>query len=109
MMKIQCAECGRSFIWSDDMPLRGKCPEQDCVWRYDVQEELKKTAAKKVMALRKDLLLCPHCQQQIVSRWTLCPHCGDVVIGRRSFSKNHLVILGLAVVVILSLIYQFWS
>ncbi|MBN1614729.1 MAG: hypothetical protein JW950_09715 [Deltaproteobacteria bacterium] len=109
MMKIQCAECGRSFIWSDDMPLQGKCPEQDCEWRYDVQEEMKKAAEKKAQAMQKDLVLCPHCQKPLNSRWTLCPHCGDVVVGRLSFSRKHLFILGLTVLVILSLIYRFWS
>lgn len=108
MMKIQCRECLQSFIWTDDMPLRGKCPTDDCTWQYDVRDELKKTIERKTRTLQHHIL-CPSCRNPITGRWTICPSCGNVVAGSRHFSKKHLFILVVFVLVVLSLIDKYWS
>jgi len=108
MMKIQCSKCSRSFIWTDDLPLHGKCPEDDCDWYYDVRQELGKALEKKAPAPR-DSTLCPSCRNPITSRWTTCASCGNIVAGSQYFSKKHLFILAVFLLVILSLIYRYWS
>jgi hypothetical protein len=107
MQKITCPDCLKTFIWTDTMPLKGKCPTIDCEWTYDVHRELKKSVAKRAdEALR--IIRCPHCDQPIDAKVTICKHCGEVIIGSRFFNKKYLFIVVVALLVLLSLIYKFW-
>ncbi len=106
MLKIECPECLRSFIWSDNMPLKGKCPTFDCEWRYDVHEEIRKSSAKKLLET-EGMALCPNCKNPIESKITICKDCGHFVLGSLAFRKIYLVITGFVILLILSLIYKF--
>jgi len=108
MMKMQCSKCSKSFIWTDDLPLRGKCPTDDCDWHYDVRKELGKALEKKAVS-SPDSILCPSCRNPITSKWTICASCGNVVAGKQYFTKKHLFTLVVFLLVILSLIYRYWS
>jgi ribosomal protein L37AE/L43A len=108
MLKIRCPECTRSFIWTDDAPLEGKCPNPDCEWLYDVRAELKKNVGRRLRAEERGPS-CPRCAKPLSSRWTVCPHCGDVVAGSRSFPRRHILVFALAVLLALSLLYQAWT
>lgn len=46
MQKIECPKCSKSFMWTDHMPMRGKCPNIDCSWEYDLHEEIRKSVEK---------------------------------------------------------------
>lgn len=106
MLKIECPECLRSFVWSDNMPLKGKCPTPDCEWRYDVHEEIKKSSAKKLHET-ETTILCPNCKNPIESKITTCKNCGHFVLGSISFRKMSMVITGIVILLMLSLIYKF--
>ncbi|MDO9530421.1 MAG: hypothetical protein Q7J27_14870 [Syntrophales bacterium] len=105
MLKIECPECLRSFVWSDNMSLKGKCPTFDCEWRYDVQEEVKKSSARKLLETEKTAL-CPNCKKPIESKRTVCKNCGHFVLGSISFRKIFLVFTVIIILSILSLIYK---
>jgi hypothetical protein len=108
MMKIECPECSKSFIWTDDMPLSGKCPREDCGWRYNVHEQLRKNVSHKIVVMQA-AVLCPNCREPIASRWSICKGCGNIVCGSQSFEKKHLVILIALLLMIISLIYRYIS
>ena len=108
MLKIHCPECAKDFVWTDDMPPRGKCPNPDCEGGYDVHEALRQNLAARNPAAA-DILLCPACGGPIPSRWTLCSNCGRVVIGARSFRKRHLLFLTAIALLILSLVIRAWT
>ena len=107
MLKIHCAECTKEFIWTDDMPLRGKCPNPDCDGSYDVHATLRQNLAARSPAA-VDALFCPACGGPIPSRWTLCSRCGRIVAGNRSFRKRRLLFLTAVMLLILSLIIRVW-
>jgi predicted nucleic acid-binding Zn ribbon protein len=107
MLKIHCPECTKSFIWTDDMPPRGKCPNPDCDGSYDVHGALRRNLAARNPAAA-DALLCPACGGPIPSRWTLCSGCGRVVAGARSFRKRRLLFLTAIALLFLSLIIRVW-
>jgi phage FluMu protein Com len=107
MQKITCPDCRKTFIWTDTMPLKGKCPTIDCEWTYDVHRELKKNLTKRDDEVQRTIR-CPHCDQPIDAKVTICKHCGEVIIGSRFFNKNYLFIVVVALLVLLSLIFKFW-
>jgi hypothetical protein len=107
MLKIHCSDCAKDFIWTDDMPARGKCPNPDCDGCYDVHEALRKNVAARNPAASK-ILSCPACGGPIPSCWTLCGHCGRVVAGTRSLRKRHLLFLTAIALLLLSLIIRIW-
>jgi predicted nucleic acid-binding Zn ribbon protein len=107
MLKIRCSDCTKDFIWTDDMPLRGKCPNPDCDGSYDVQDSLRKNLAARNPAA-PEILFCPACSKPIPSRWTICNGCGRVVAGARSFRKRHLLFLTAVALLFLSLIIRVW-
>ncbi|MBA4397505.1 MAG: hypothetical protein C0394_09010 [Syntrophus sp. (in: bacteria)] len=107
MQKITCPDCRKTFIWTDTMPFKGKCPTVDCEWSYDVHRELKKSVAKRQDEARK-ILRCPHCREPIDGKVTICKNCGEVIIGSRFFNKKYLCIVVVALLVLFSLIYKFW-
>jgi predicted nucleic acid-binding Zn ribbon protein len=108
MLKIHCFDCAKDFIWTDDMPVRGKCPNPDCDGLYDVHAALRQNLeARKPTAV--EALLCPACGGPIPSRWTVCSGCGRVVVsGTRSFRKRHFLFLIAATLLFLSLIIRAW-
>jgi len=53
MQKISCPDCRKTFIWTDTMPFKGKCPTVDCEWTYDIHRELKKSVTQKEGLLAK--------------------------------------------------------
>lgn len=108
MMKIECPECNRSFIWTDDMPLTGKCPENDCRWRYNVREQLKRNVEKKILAAQ-NAVLCPKCGQPIGSGLTVCKSCGSFVVGSGSFEKKQILMVVVLILLLISLIFRLWA
>lgn len=107
MQKMTCPDCRKTFIWTDTMPLNGKCPTVDCEWTYDVHEELKKSVTRRQDEALK-IIRCPHCHEPIDAKVTICEHCGEVIIGTRSFNKKYLFVIVVAVLILLSLIYKYW-
>ncbi|MBN1381557.1 MAG: hypothetical protein JXA41_07770 [Deltaproteobacteria bacterium] len=108
MMKIECPECKRSFIWTDDMSMTGKCPSSGCDWRYDVREQLKSNVDKKILAAQ-NAILCPTCGKPISSRLTLCKNCGRLVVGKRSFEKKKIFMVVVFVLLFISLIVRLYN
>jgi predicted nucleic acid-binding Zn ribbon protein len=107
MLKIRCSECMRDFIWTDEMPLRGKCPNPDCDGEYDVRAALRKNLETREPAVARTLL-CPACGGPIRSRWTICGGCDRIVAGSRAFQKRHLIVLTAVALLFLSLIIRVW-
>ncbi len=107
MQKIQCPKCSKSFVWTDSMPLQGKCPTEDCNWQYDVHAEIKKGVERRADAT-ENVLFCPNCQKTITSKLTICPHCGYVVVGSRSYPKKNVFIFVAVVLIIVSLIARYF-
>lgn len=100
MQKIHCPECNRFFMWTDDMPLTGKCPTDNCSWQYNVRGEVGKSVERRIME-REHLVPCPHCGKAIEDRLTICMHCGEVIIGRTFFKPGYLLF---AIVILLLLL-----
>ena len=107
MLKIHCPECQKSFIWTDDMPPRGKCPNPDCEGLYDIHESLRQSLAARAPAAAV-AFCCPACGAPIPSRWTLCNGCGRIVAGARAFRKRHLLLLSAMVLLFMSLVIRIW-
>lgn len=88
------------------MPFKGKCPNSNCDWTYDVHKELKKSITK-----RDDeaggVIRCPVCREPINTKLTVCASCGKVIIGTRSFKKIHILGFVAAVLVIVSLVVKY--
>jgi predicted nucleic acid-binding Zn ribbon protein len=107
MLKIRCSECTKDFIWTDDMPIRGKCPNPDCDGGYDVHQGLRENLAARNPAAVK-ALFCPACGGAIPSRWTVCDGCGRVVAGARTFRKKHLLFMTAVALLFLTLVIRIW-
>jgi uncharacterized paraquat-inducible protein A len=106
MQKITCPECRKTFIWTDTMPFKGKCPTLDCEWTYNVHRELKQSVTRKEDEAR-NIIRCPKCREPIDAKMTLCRHCGEVIIGAWSFNKKYLFIVVAALLILISLIYKY--
>ncbi len=104
MQKIQCPDCLKSFIWTDEMPLKGKCPTVDCEWIYDVHREVKKGVTRREDEAKR-VIRCPHCNEPIGAKVTICENCGEVIIGKRSFAKKYLLLAVAVALIVLSLVY----
>jgi len=107
MLKMTCPDCLKTFIWTDSMPFKGKCPTVDCNGTYDVHRELKKSVTRREDEAQH-IIRCPHCQQPIDGRVTICSSCGEIVIGSRFFQKKYLIYAVAVILLVLSLIYRFW-
>jgi hypothetical protein len=107
MLKIRCSDCMRDFIWTDDMSLRGNCPNPDCEGSYDVHAALRKNLATR-NSTAEETLLCPACGGAILSRWTICNGCGRIVAGPRTFRKRRLLFLTAVTLLFFSLIIRLW-
>lgn len=106
MLKIRCPDCTKPFIWTDDMPPKGRCPNPDCEGQYDVHQALRENLAARiptpVTATR-----CPACGQEIPSRWAWCAKCGRFAAGSRSFRKRDLFLTVVTILLILSLFVRY--
>lgn len=94
-------------MWTDDMPLQGKCPEQDCGWRYDIRKELKRNVGRKAAASGETSPRCPRCGRGVGQGWSSCEDCGILIFGSRSIPKRHLVALLILVLAVLSLLVKY--
>ncbi len=73
MLKIQCPQCNKSFVWTDSMPAQDRCPTLDCTWHYDIHDELKREfGQRKIETVEPKTLLFPFCQGEITSKFTIC-------------------------------------
>ena len=97
MQKIHCRHCGKSFLWTDGMPLAGKCPNPACEGRYDVRQALRESVAARAPENPAGPV-CPACGQELHCRWAICLGCGRIVAGGRAFRRLDLL---LAVVIVL--------
>jgi hypothetical protein len=107
MLQIHCPVCKKSFLWTDDMPVEGKCPNADCKGNYDIHFALKQNIDRHAPQTVKDILLCPSCGGEIFSRFTLCRHCNQVVLGARFFKKSYLFMSVCIILILLSFIFRY--
>jgi hypothetical protein len=111
MLKINCPDCNKSFLWTDDMPLEGKCPTADCGWQYNIHAELKRNIAQRgQVEVVPEKTSCPFCQEEIKSRITICRNCGRIVLGTVIMKKSHFFVAVCVLLIVLSLIlkYMVW-
>jgi ribosomal protein L37AE/L43A len=106
MQKITCPLCQKSFIWTDTMDPKGRCPTEDCEWRYDVHEELRKSVSKKIPKA-DGRPVCPNCEAPIHGRLTVCDGCGYVVAGSKAYKKQNVFVFVVVILLVLSVIYRF--
>ncbi len=104
MLKIDCPDCLKEFMWTDHMPTKGKCPTPDCEWRYDVQQELKKGVEKHSA---KAGHACPSCGASIESRFCYCPNCKKLILGSVSVSRN--VFLSAAIAILITIYFLYYN
>jgi len=107
MLKIHCPECKQFFLWTDDMPARGKCPNKDCEWSYDIHSALKQNITRHTGVAEKKTLLCPACGGEIAARFTVCPHCTNIVLGNKIFKKSYFFVAGCIILIGLSLVFKY--
>jgi hypothetical protein len=107
MLKMQCPDCLKTFIWTDSMPLKGKCPTMDCEWTYDVHDALKKSVTRREDEANH-IIRCPHCHEPVKATVTICEHCGEVVVGSKAFNKKYFLYIVAFVLIALSLLYKYW-
>jgi hypothetical protein len=108
MLRIQCPECNKSFLWTDDMPAEGKCPIPDCNGRYDIHSGLKSNLSRRgTKTEQKTTLRCPFCSGIISSRFTICPHCSRIVAGTRALRKSYFFLAACITLILFSLVYRY--
>jgi hypothetical protein len=106
VLKILCPDCGKPFIWTDDMPLQGDCPNPDCEGIYDVHQSLRRSVSER-MAPAAKTCLCPACGGALTSRWTFCRHCGRIVAGPLTFRRRDLLFPVILFLLVLSLLIRY--
>jgi hypothetical protein len=90
MLKIYCPLCKKSFFWTDEMPVQGKCQNPDCEWNYDIHSVLRQNIARHTAAAEKKTgRCCPSCGEKIPFIFTICRHCNHVVLGTKFFRKKY--------------------
>jgi len=107
MQKITCPKCGKQFIWTDESPPRGECPNTNCDWHYDVRKEIKKGLKKRAEASSRPTFPCPKCGAALSSEWTRCKACGTLIMASRTLKKRHLIFISILALVILALSYRY--
>lgn len=106
MQKIHCPECGKQFMWTDDQPIKGKCPNPGCNGQYDVREAIGKSLAREEAGSSPENNVCPACGSPIFSRWTCCKVCRTLILGLRPVGKLMLMLVGLLILVLLTVTYR---
>jgi len=104
MLKINCPDCLKDFMWTDHMPAKGKCPTPDCEWRYDIHQELKKGVEKHCV---KTGHACPGCGASLESRFCYCPNCKKLILGPISVSRN--VFLSAVIAILISIYFLYYN
>lgn len=110
MLKIHCPVCKKSFFWTDDMPVEGKCKNPDCQWHYDIHSALKQNISNHhpdTAEVWGKILQCPSCKGKIPFRYTVCPHCNNIVANTRIIKKTHFFMAICVILIILSLILKY--
>lgn len=108
MLKIQCPECNKNFLWTDDMPTEGKCPAPDCSWQYNIHAQLRRNIAKHETAeIISTKLTCPSCNEEITAKFSICGHCGRIVMGGKFFKKTSFFLAICIILIVLSLILKY--
>ncbi len=107
MLKIQCPQCNKSFVWTDNMQVRDKCPTLDCTWHYDINNELKRNLSQREARVEPRTLRCPFCQGEIPSKFTICRNCRQIVLGSKAFRKSSFFLAVCLILIILSLIFKY--
>ncbi|MGA2525578.1 MAG: hypothetical protein ABSF79_03045 [Smithellaceae bacterium] len=106
MLKIQCPQCNKSFVWTDNLPAQNKCPTLDCNWHYNIHTELERNITRRETKVEPKTLLCPFCQGKITSKFTICRHCGQIVLGSKASRKRYFFLAVCLLLIILSLIFK---
>ncbi len=107
MLKIHCPECKKSFLWTDDMPTKGKCLNTDCEANYDIHSALKQNIDRLAVVAEKKILLCPSCGEEISSHFTICRNCRHVVLDTMFIKESHLFMGVCILLIVLSLILKY--
>jgi len=107
MLKINCPECGKQFIWTDDRPPQGTCPNDGCDWQYDVRKEIGKGIAKRANASPQASFSCPECGSPLNSGWMRCSSCGTLILASRSIEKRHVAFASMLLLVLLTFLYLY--
>ncbi|HPK54821.1 MAG TPA: hypothetical protein PK114_10170 [Smithellaceae bacterium] len=107
MLTIHCPICKNDFVWSDDMPVTGKCPNVNCEWNYNVHVALKQNIDRHTNVAEDKTLRCPSCKEAISSRFTICRHCNNIVLGRQFFRKSYIFVAVCGILIVLSLIFKY--
>jgi len=106
MLKIQCPDCRKTFIWTDDMPLKGDCPNPDCEGGYNVHQSLKRSVFERIPPAAKTCH-CPACGGSVASRWMPCNHCGRIIAGPLTFRRRDLLFSVVLFLLVLSLLIRY--
>jgi hypothetical protein len=106
MLQIHCPVCKKSFFWTDNMPVVGKCPNTDCEGNYNIHSALKQNIDRHTGAAEKKILRCPSCSEEISSRFTVCRHCNHIVLGDVTMKKSYLFVAVCILLIGFSLILQ---
>jgi len=89
MQKIHWPECGKQFVWTDDSPPQGICPNDHCEWQYDIRKEIGKSIAKRANIVRQTTFVCPECGSPLISGSIRCSSCGTLILASRSVKKRY--------------------
>jgi hypothetical protein len=108
MLKIQCPECNKFFLWTDNMPTQGKCLTPDCDWRYNIHKELNRNISHRETKAESTTPHCPFCQNEITSKFTICPHCNRIVLGKNVLKKSYFFVAVCLILFLLSFVFNYW-
>jgi hypothetical protein len=108
MLKIQCPKCNKSFLWTDEMPMQGKCMTPDCEWYYDIYKELGRNISHHEHKMESRTPHCPFCQGEIASKFTICSKCSRVVLGNKAFRKSYIFVAVCLILILLSYVINYW-
>jgi len=106
MLKIRCPKCGKSFLWTDEMPIQGRCPFQDCEGHYNVYAEFRRNVAHREDPGKFSSRHCPFCGQKISSRFAVCSGCGRVILWSTSIRKSHFFVAACILLILLSILVR---
>jgi hypothetical protein len=109
MQKINCPECENQFIWTDDQPPRGKCPNESCEWQYDIRKGIGKGLTKRSHTIPQAALTCPECGASLSSNWMdTLSHLRRPDPGVKTAKKTSCGFDSFMVLVLLSLAYHYY-
>lgn len=107
MLNIHCPQCDKSFLWTDEMPVQGPCPTEECSWRYNIHAALHQNIVQREDKPLARGRRCSYCETEISSPLTMCPACGRVVFWNRSIRKIHFFAAVCVALLLLSIIMKY--